>query len=115
MSLFSTVFKKELKDSLRDRRAIMVAILPALIAPVLMASMFHFMIKTQVSSNEITINVIGKENAPDLIDYMGKRDIKFKDYEGDPKTDIQNKVVNMVLEIPEDFEENFSKSQPATL
>jgi sodium transport system permease protein len=115
MSLFSTVFKKELKDSLRDRRAVMVAILPALIAPVLMASMFHFMIKTQVSSNEITINVIGKEYAPDLIEYMGKQDIKFKDYEGDPKADIQNKVVNMVLEIPEDFEDNFSKSQPATL
>ena len=115
MSLFSTIYKKELLDSLRDRRAIMVAILPALFAPVLMASLFHFMIKTQVSSSEVTISVIGQENAPDLIAYMAERDINIEAYEGDPKTDIQNKNVNMVLEIPADFEENLSKSQPAKI
>ena len=115
MSLFSTVFKKELRDSIRDRRAIMVAILPALIAPVLMAAMFHFMIQTRVSTNEITVPVIGKEHAPDLIQYLEQHDIKFSDYVGDPKSDIQNKNIKVVIEIPEDFEENFSQSKPAII
>ena len=48
MSLFKTVFKKELRDSLRDRRAIMISLLPALFAPILMATMFHFMVKCTV-------------------------------------------------------------------
>ncbi|NNJ72178.1 MAG: hypothetical protein HKP09_03245 [Enterobacterales bacterium] len=115
MSLFSTIYKKELLDSIRDRRAIMVAIFPALIAPVLMAGMFHFMINTQVSTSEITVQIIGKENAPDLIEYMEERDIKFSDYEGNPKEDIKNKDVTMVLEIPEDFEEKFAESNSDTL
>jgi len=115
MSTFTTVFKKELKDSLRDRRAIMVAILPALIAPVLMAFMFHTMVKTRVSTNEITVPVIGQENAPDLIDFLEQRQITIEDYNGIAKEDIQNEVVKVIIEIPDDFEENFSQSKDAII
>jgi len=112
MNLIKAVLKKEFKDSIRDRRAIMVAILPALLAPVLMAFMFHSMAKTKVSTNELTVPVIGQQNAPDLIQYLEQRDIKFELYEGNPKQDIQNEKVKLVLEIPEDYGEKFSKFQP---
>ena len=115
MSLFKAVYKKELRDSFRDRRAIMISLLPAIIAPVLMATMFHFMVQTRVSTNEITVPIIGKENAPDLIQYLEKRDVIFEDYEGNPKVDIQSKNIKIVLEIPEDFEENFANSKPAII
>ena len=115
MSLFKTIYKKELRDSLRDRRAIMISLLPALFAPILMAAMFHFMVQTRVSTNEITVPIIGKENAPDLIQYLEKREVKFEDYEGNPKEDIQNKNIKIVVEIPDDFEENFANSKPAII
>ena len=115
MSLFTAVFKKELRDSIRDRRAIMISLLPALIAPILMATMFHFMVQTRVSTNDMTVPIIGKENAPDLIQYLEKRDITFEDYQGNPKQDIQNKDIKIVMEIPADFEENFASSKPAII
>ena len=115
MSLFKTVFKKELRDSLRDRRAIMISLLPALFAPILMATMFHFMVQTRVSTNEITVPIIGMENAPDLIQYLEQNEVTFTAYEGDPKADIQNKNVKIVMEIPDDFEENFAQSKPANI
>ncbi len=115
MSLFKTVFKKELRDSLRDRRAIMISLLPALFAPILMATMFHFMVQTRVSTNEITVPIIGMENAPDLIQYLEQNEVTFTAYEGDPKADIQNKNVKIVMEIPDDFEENFAQSKPAII
>ncbi|MEL0034999.1 MAG: ABC transporter permease subunit [Gammaproteobacteria bacterium] len=115
MSLFKTVFKKELRDSLRDRRAIMISLLPALFAPILMATMFHFMVQTRVSTNEITVPIIGMGNAPDLIQYLEQNEVTFTAYEGDPKADIQNKNVKIVMEIPDDFEENFAQSKPAII
>jgi sodium transport system permease protein len=115
MSLFKTVFKKELRDSLRDRRAIMISLLPALFAPILMATMFHFMVQTRVSTNEITVPIIGMENAPDLIQYLEQNDVTFTAYEGNPKADIQNKNIKIVMEIPDDFEENFAQSKPAII
>lgn len=115
MSLFKAVFKKELRDSLRDRRAIMISLLPALFAPILMAAMFHFMIQTRVSTNEITVPIIGMKNAPDLIQFLERNEVKFEAYEGNPKSDIQNKNVKIVMEIPDDFEENFANSRPAII
>ncbi len=115
MNLVKTILKKELKDSFRDKRAIMVAILPALLAPVLMAFMFHMIAKTKISTEDMTIPVIGRHNAPDLINYLEQSDIVFEDYEGIPKQDIQNETVKLVLEIPDDYAEKFNKSQPATV
>ena len=115
MNLIKAVLKKEFKDSSRDRRAVMVAILPALLAPVLMAFMFHMIAKTKVSTDEITIQVIGKQNAPDLIQYLETKDIKFEEYSGTPKQDIQNEKYKLVLEIPDNYAEKFSKSIPAAI
>ncbi|MFT5452926.1 MAG: sodium transport system permease protein [Enterobacterales bacterium] len=115
MNLIKAVLKKEFRDSLRDRRAIMVAILPALLAPLLMAFMFHTIAKTKVSTDELTIQVIGKENAPDLISYLEQRELKFEDYQGDAKKDIQDETVKLILEIPDDYAEKFDDFKTATV
>ncbi len=115
MSLITAVLKKEFRDSLRDRRAIMVAILPALLAPIMMAFMFHSIAKTKVSTDELTVQVMGSANAPDLIQYLEQKDIKFEDYSGDAKQDIQNADVKIVLEIPDTYEKSFNDFQTATV
>ncbi|PCJ47971.1 MAG: hypothetical protein COA74_09950 [Gammaproteobacteria bacterium] len=115
MNLIKVILKKEFLDSLRDRRAIMVAILPALLAPMLMAFMFHTMAKTNVSTDELTVQVIGAVNAPDLISYLEQREIKFEDYKGDPKTDIQDEKVKVILEIPSDYAKDFDDFKSATI
>lgn len=113
MNLIKAILKKELKDSFRDRRAIMVAILPALLAPVLMAFMFHMLAKTKVSTEELVVPVIGQQHAPDLIRFLEQKHISFKDYQGSAKQDIQDENVKLVLEIPDDYAENFDNFKPA--
>lgn len=111
----SIIFRKELKDSLRDRRAVLTALLPALLAPVLMVFMFQTMAQTRDTSDELEVRVIGQENAPDLIQYLRTQDIVFVDYDGSAKQDIQTGEVDVVLEIPDDFEEKFTSSKPANI
>ncbi len=115
MSRVRAIFKKELKDSLRDRRALMMSMLPALLAPILMTFMFHMIAKTKVSTEDLVVQVIGQQNAPDLISYLKDKDIQFEAYQGDPKTDIQAEKVKLVLEIPNDYAEKFSNSEPADI
>ena len=107
------IFKKEIKDSTRDRRALMMSMLPALLMPILMAFMFHTMAKTKVSTEDLTVQVIGQQNAPDLIGYLKDKELSFEDYQGRPKEDIQSKKVKLVLEIPDNYAEKFSKSEAA--
>ena len=115
MRLILVTLKKEFKDSIRDHRAIMVAILPALLLPVLMSFMFHMIAKTKVSTDTLVVPVIGQQNAPDLIKYLERRDIKFEDYQGDAKQDIQDEKVKLVLEIPAGYEKNFDEFKSAEI
>ncbi len=111
----SIIFRKEFKDSLRDRRALLTALLPALLAPLLMITLFSTMAATRDTSDELDIQVIGQENAPDLIQYLSTQDINFVDYDGNAKQDIQTRDVDLVLEIPNDFEEKFTSAEPADI
>jgi sodium transport system permease protein len=117
MNRLLAVFKKEMKDSFRDRRAIMTAILPAIFGPILIGFMFHNLAKTRsdVTDSDFTVPVIGAEHAPDLINFLEDEGIKFEPFEGDPKTEIQSKNVSVILEIPSDYQEKFDRSEPASI
>jgi sodium transport system permease protein len=103
------VFRKEFKDSLRDRRALLTAMLPAIFGPVLMMLLLSSVAETRSQAEDLVLPVIGAENAPDLIAYLGERGIEIEAFEGDPKTEIQAKNIDLVLSIPEDFGERFDE------
>lgn len=109
------VFNKELKDGLRDRRALLTAMLPAVIAPMFMIFMFSTIAETRDTTENLIVGVIGQANATDLIQFLSDRDISFTEYEGDPKQDIQSAEIEIILEISVDYEENFTSSEPATV
>lgn len=107
------VLKKELKDSLRDRRAMMVAMLPAIFGPFLMMLMLSTVAKTRSEAESLTLQVIGRQNGPDLIAHLERNDILIEEFTGDPKSEIQAKNVAVILEIPDDFAATFDRSEPA--
>jgi sodium transport system permease protein len=115
MSGLVTVFKKEMKDSLRDRRALLTAMLPAIFGPLMIMTLLSSAAETLKEADDLTLQVIGRENAPDLIAYILENDILIEDFEGDPKTEIQAKNVDVILEIPEDYREKFSTFQTASI
>lgn len=109
------VFKKEVVDGFRDRRALLTAMLPALLAPIFMIFMFSTIAETRDTSDDLSVQVIGQENAPDLIRFLQQRDVSIVDYDGDAKQDIQSNDIEIALEIPDDFAEKFTASEPASL
>ena len=113
MNRFLTVLRKEIKDSSRDRRAWMAAMLPAIFGPMLMLALLSSVAKTRSEAEDLTLPVIGKQNAPDLIAYLEENDIVIKIFGGDPKTEIQAKNETVILSIPEDYGEKFSTFEPA--
>ncbi|MCP4897548.1 MAG: ABC transporter permease [bacterium] len=115
MSRLKAVFKKELKDSMRDRRALMVAMLPAIFGPVLMMLLLSSAADTVSEADDLTLPVIGREHAPDLVAYLERNDIRIVDFEGDAKSEIQAKNVSAILSIPEDYGEKFEGFQPASV
>ena len=115
MSGLGVVLRKEIKDSLRDRRALMTAMLPAIFGPVLMLFLLSSVAETRREAEDLTLPVIGRQHAPDLVAYLEESDILIEDFLGDPKTEIQAKNVDVILEIPENFAERFSAFKAASV
>lgn len=113
MSGLAAIFKKEIKDSLRDRRALMTAMIPAILGPLLMMFLLSSVAKTRTETDDLSLYVIGAQNAPDLIAFLEENDLTIEEFEGDPKTEIQAKNVDVVAEIPADFGEKFASFQAA--
>lgn len=117
MNGMGIIFLKELKDALRDRRALMVAMLPAVFGPLAMMLLLSTAAKTRTEARTetLTLSVIGQQNAPDLINYLTRHDIEIEDFEGDPKTEIQARNSKVVLSISKSFGEDFRAFRPATV
>ena len=115
MNRFKAVLKKELVDSIRDRRALMVAMLPAILGPVFMMLMLSSAAETRRQAEDLALGVMGRQNAPDLMAYLENNGIALEDFEGDPKTEIQGKNINVILSVPEDYSEKFADFEPITV
>jgi len=88
MSLFSTVatvWRKEVIDTARDRRALMGTLLfGPLFGPILFAVLINFSVNQQLSSveDDIEVAIVGGEHAPNLIKFLDSRGVTRIDDHG---------------------------------
>ena len=71
-----TVFRKEFRENLRDRRTLLSALVfGPVISPVLVAVLVQFLIsRTETQADQdIALAVIHAEHAPNLLDYLSAR------------------------------------------
>ena len=61
------LFKKEFKDSIRDKRAVFAAMAGALFSPIFFAGMMTFMLEKSTSVDELFIEIKGVEQAPQIV------------------------------------------------
>jgi sodium transport system permease protein len=110
------VFRKEVKDAFRDRRAIMTIVLSATISPILLGFMMNRLADRQRQLEDINIPIVGMEHAPAFIDWM-KQQAGVTLIEGppDPEAAVRDRNEDVVLVIPKDFQERFRKSSPAPI
>lgn len=105
MIQFKALLIKELKEAFRDRRALMMALTMALMAPVMIFAMSKLMIKKTVETPEVYVKIIGAEYAPKLIKHLKDENIlSFEQVPVDEKVMWDERDVK--LTIPETFNQD---------
>lgn len=110
-----TVWRKELLDALRDKRALATIFIVPILNLVVIAGMVHFISFVQKSSQGFTLVVQGSENAVPVINWLEEEGIKTIPATEDAIEKIKNGSLDLMLVVPDDFPETFDSLQPASL
>jgi len=102
MIQFKALLMKEYKEAFRDRRALMVAMMMAVMAPVMIFALSKTMIKELVETPPIYVKVTGAEFAPKLIEQFKDENILlFSNIPSDDKKLWDER--NVEISIPDSF------------
>ena len=115
MNAVGVVFGKELKDGRRDKRAVLSAFLFPILAPILVYGMMTFIIDFRSQAEETVVPIMGIENAPSFVRWLKERDVKIEEFIGDPREAVINKTEELVVVIPDDYQERFGNTKTAVI
>ena len=118
MSAWWIVMRKELLDAFRDRRMVMVAfVVMPLAVPLLLAGLGSVGTKRQVEKLEKTLElpVIGAEQAPNLVAWLGTNDVRVIAPPADPDAAVREQDHEVVLRIDPQFGEDWRAGRPAAI
>lgn len=110
------VFRKEVRENLRDRRTLINGLLTGpLIGPLVFAMVMHVMISRQLIQAEapLRLPVIGASHAPNLIEALHQQGFDPQPPVADPIAAVRDRDVAAVLSIPADFGKSWDKGDPA--
>lgn len=117
MKAMLTIFRKEIKDALRDRRTLMTALLSSLLGVPLMLFIFSTVL-SQVESQEDkrTVLAVGMEYAPQLENFILRQGYQIKAAPADYEAKSRSKELDQpVLLVPQDFEKKLMAGDKAIL
>lgn len=112
-SLFATVFRKELRDHLRDQRSVWSAVGFTLMGPLLFGLMFTVMASWLNKDKPLELPVLGRSHAPSLVAFLERSGAKLSEPPADYEARIQAGTLDTVLIIPESYGEDFSAGRTA--
>jgi len=113
---FLTVYLKELRDSLRDRRtAIMVLVASILTGPVTLVLVAHFVSGLEEKAAVLEVRIRGQENAPALVNFLKRNDVRIDRAPADYEAKIREGRLDAVIVVPDDFQEHWIAGDGAKL
>ncbi|MBX5460292.1 MAG: ABC transporter permease [Steroidobacteraceae bacterium] len=121
MGAILTVFSKEFRENLRDRRTLFTALIfGPLFTPLLFAVVLNLMIQRggAQSDEPLVLAVAHAERAPNLVRHLRTYGVTISDVRYDDaaaRAAVQNQRHKLVLLIPESFPEQFEAGRPASL
>jgi sodium transport system permease protein len=111
-----TVFWKEVRENLRDRRTVINTLLTGpLLAPAIFVLIINATISRELDKAErvLPVPVIGAANAPNLVAALKQQNIEIKDAPADPERAVREMDADLVLRIPAEFGDSWKKGEPA--
>lgn len=116
MKGLSTVFRKEVRENIRDRRALFNSLLLGpLLFPLLFVGMMWFLESAEKERAEATLElpVIGAEYAPSLIRFLEQQGTEILPEPEDPEELVRTQEVPVVLRILPEYPEKWAEGLPA--
>jgi sodium transport system permease protein len=111
---FVTVYLKELKDSLRDRRtALMVFIASILTGPVTLVLVAQFVSGLEEKAAILKVRIVGQEYAPALVNFLQRNDVEIEAAPADYEARVKEGRLDAVIVVPEDFDSRFISGDAA--
>jgi sodium transport system permease protein len=118
MRALFTVFRKEARENIRDRRALFNSVLLGpLLFPVLFIGLAWFGSSKQQERAEqvLEVPVVGSEHAPNLVQFLEQQGMVVLPAPDDPEGVVQRQERPVVIRIPADFAEEWRSGRPAVV
>lgn len=118
MSGLFTVFKKEVRENLRDRKAVFNSILLGpLLFPALFIGLAYFATSKQMERAEqvLEVPVVGAHHAPNLVRFLEQQGVVVQPAPDDPEDQVRRQVVPLVIRIPDQYPDQWAAGTPATI
>ena len=116
MKAMWVVMLKELRDLLRDRRTVLIALLSGpILLPALILGLGAVTQKRMSTQAEKTLDlpVIGAEHAPNLVTWLQGQNVRIKAPPADPEQAIRDQAEDVILRIAPEYGEDWRGSRPA--
>ena len=109
-----TVYRKELRDALRDRRTVlMIFMASVLTGPLMLVLMAQFIASQQEKAANPKVLVAGQENAPELVNFLQRHDVEIEAAPKDYEARIRQGLTEAVIVVPGDFGEKLAAGEAA--
>jgi sodium transport system permease protein len=110
------IVRKELLDTLRDRRTGMVTLLSAILAgPIFLLLIFNLIASQAERARDLRLPVVGAEFAPAVIAYLERQQVTITPAPADYDAQIRRGDVDVVLVIGERFGTDVAQGKPGTV
>lgn len=111
-----TVAGKEILDTIRDRRTILVTLLTAIAAgPVFLVLIFNMTANQADKARELKLPVVGRENAPALIAFLERSQVVIQQAPADYEAKIRAGDLDVALMIDPAFETDVAAGKAGTV
>jgi len=117
MSTVGVVFRKELKDALRDRRTWMIVLATSILAgPLTLLLLSAFISSVEESAAKREVYVANASAGPTLVNFLQRAGGNVKDAPDDYEVQVKSgKLQNAVIVIPADFESKLAAGETIRL
>jgi len=110
------VVRKELLDTFRDRRTMLITLLPALVAgPLVLMLMFTVIANQLDKTRELKLPTVGRDRAPALIAFLERQQVALSAAPDDYEARIRGGEVDVVLVIDQQFEADVAQGKAGTV
>jgi sodium transport system permease protein len=110
------VLRKELKDSLRDRRtALMIFVASILTGPLTLVLVAQFVSGLEEKSATLQVRIAGQEHAPALVNFLQRTDVEIVKAPPDYAALVRDGRLDAVVVVPEDFHERYLAGEDARI